>query len=76
MLVKVNGRLRFFSRLSELRDLGGGKYIIVRHDVEYRVEGGKRAGGTRRDWFVDAPGWAKSIVCTSLMDAARMIDGM
>lgn len=76
MLVKVNGILRFFDHLENFQKISLSTYIVYRNDVEYRIEGGKHAGGTRREWFVDSANWTKAIFCTSLMDALRMIDRM
>lgn len=75
-MILVNGRMRFFSRISSFKSLGNGKFEATRNDVTYRIEGGKKMGGTRRDWFLDSPNWNKAIVCTSLVDALNVVDGM
>lgn len=78
-LIKINGRLQFFRRIETVTG-SRGKFAVKAAHGEFRVEGGKRAGGTRRDWFLDwsldGEDFCKSIHCTSLMDALRVIDGM
>lgn len=72
----INGRMFFFHRISSFTKLGNGKFEAVRNGTTYRIEGGKKAGGSRTDWFIDADGWSKSINCTSLIDALNVINGM
>jgi hypothetical protein len=74
--VRVNGRLFFFYHLSNLKRVSRSRWTVERHGVEYRIEGGKAAGGTSRDWWLDGPGWDKSIDCTSLVDALKCLEGM
>lgn len=73
---KRNGRTRYFNRITSVTKTGTATWIAVRNGVEYRIEGGKKAGGSARDWFLDAPGWIKSINCTSLVDALNVVENM
>ncbi len=74
---KVNGRTRYFNRLTSIAKVGPGRWDAVRNGTTYRIEGGKGCGGSRRDWFVDCHGqWPKCIVCTSLMDALNLLENM
>jgi hypothetical protein len=77
MLIKVNGRERYFNYLSDLKRVSGSKsrWTVKRLDTEYHIEGGKHAGGRRNEWFVDGVG-SKAIYTTSLMDSLRLLDGM
>lgn len=75
-MIKVNGRLRFFDHVEALRRVSKSRWVATRHGVEYQIEGGKHAGGTSRDWWVDGANWSGSIDCTSLMDAMRLLDTM
>jgi hypothetical protein len=76
MLLDVNGRSRYFEHLSNLERVTRSTWTVERAGRVYRIEGGKHAGGTRREWFVDGGGFTGSINCTSLMDALRMLDTM
>jgi hypothetical protein len=51
-------------------------FEATRNGVSYRIEGGRHAGGRRTEWFVDTPAWGKPIVCKSVLDSLRMLDGM
>lgn len=70
----VNGRRVYTSHLSNLKKTGRATWTVERYCNTYTIEGGKQAGGTSRDWFVDSPTWNGSIHCTSLVDALRVID--
>ena len=75
-VVSVNGKKKFFPRIAAVTSLGHGRFKVIKTcGSAYIVEGGKKAGGTRSDWFVDGP-LLKSLRCTSLMDAIRCISGM
>lgn len=73
MLTKINGRLKFYSRISSVIKTRPGHYDVVMGGRTYHVEGGKPAGGSSRDWFVDGFG-SKGIPCTSLLDALHIIE--
>jgi len=75
--IKVNGRSYFPDHLSDFKTVSRGKYSVDRYGMSYTIEGGRHAGGkSRGDWFVECAEWAKPIVCDSLIDAIRMLDGM
>lgn len=78
--IKINGRKQFFNRIVAVTKVRRGHYEVTTEcHGTFHVEGGKAAGGTRRDWFLDGEperGWHKTIPCTSLVDALRCIDGM
>lgn len=76
MLFKVNGRTRYFDNLNGLEKVSPSTYIVYRHEVKYRIEGGKHAGGTKNEWFVDTAEWSNPIFCTSLMDALNLLEKM
>lgn len=77
-ILKINGRSKFYSRITEVRKLRPGHYVVVASFGTFHVEGGKPAGGTSRDWFLDqADGtniYTRTIRCTSLCDALAIID--
>jgi hypothetical protein len=75
-VIRVNGRLHFYEHLSNFKRVDKGWYTVEHHGVEYQIEGGKHAGGSRRDWFVTSIDWCEAIGCTSLVDALKMLDGM
>ncbi len=76
MLIKVNNRLQFFTHLQSVTKVKPGLFEATRYGVAYRIEGGRHAGGRKTEWFVDTPSWGKAIVCKSVLDSLRMIDGM
>lgn len=76
-MVKINGRSYFLDHLTNFTTVGRGKYAVERYGISYTIEGGKHLGGrSRGDWFVDCDEWCKHIVCDSLIDAVRLLDGM
>lgn len=72
---RINGKQYFFDRIRFINELNnhmwGGQTLS---GVSFKVEGGKKAGGSARDWFLDVEGWKGSIHCTSLVDALRTIN--
>jgi len=73
----VNGRSYFPDHLTGFKMVSPGKYTVDRYGTNYTIEGGRHAGGkSRGDWFVDGAEWSKPIVCESLIDSLRMLDGM
>jgi len=74
--IRVNGRVRYFNHVSNLRRVGKSQWTIERHGVEFRVEGGRHAGGTSRQWYLDGGFLYSTIRCTSLMAALRMLEEM
>ena len=73
---KINGRLYFFGILSNLTRVSKSLWTVERRGVEYRIEGGRHAGGTSREWWLDGPQFNGSIDCTSLVDALRLLQTM
>lgn len=81
LLTKINGHTRFFRHLSAVRRVPGShtEWIATRYGVDYAIFGGKAAGGTRRDWWIDGPTdghWPKPVPCTSLVDCLNVLDNM
>lgn len=80
MLLKINGRTKFFERLTAVEKLRPGLYRVFTtigggNGRVFHVEGGRHAGGRRTDWFLDGFGdGTKTINCKSLMDALRCIE--
>ena len=70
----VNGRRVYTNHLSTLTKTGHATWTVERYGDKYTIEGGKRAGGRRNEWYVDSPTWNGSAHCTSLVDALRMLD--
>jgi hypothetical protein len=76
-LVTINGRRRYFNRVSAVRLTAPGRYeVTTEHHGTFTVEGGRKAGGSRRDWFLESASWNRPIQCSSLMDAVRVIETM
>jgi hypothetical protein len=78
MLLKINGRTRFFEHIESVTMDRRGHYTVksVKGTRTHHVEGGRAAGGSPRDWFLDGDHLNKSIRCTSLMDALRIINNL
>ena len=75
--VVVNGQTWYFNRITRVESHGKGRYTIyTKHNGTFVLEGGRHRGGTHSEWFLDGPGWSKSIFCTSVLDACRLIEGM
>jgi hypothetical protein len=73
--VTINGRKRFFSRITAVRRIKNAYHVDTFHGA-YTVDGGKGAGGSRRDWFVQGEHINPAIGCTSVMDALKLLDNM
>jgi hypothetical protein len=78
MIAKVNGRTRYFAHLENFRLVSRrqGHYSVQRGGVTYHITGGRNAGGSPRDWFVECAEWNRPIFCNSLMDSLNMLDNM
>lgn len=74
--VVVNGRVYFVEHLTDFTKVARNKYTVVRNSTVYTIEGGRHAGGTSREWFVECSEWNGPIVCTSIVDAIKMLDRM
>ena len=76
--LRINNRLKIYHRIRDVQDRGNGIFTvyIAGFDEPFIVEGGRRAGGRKTDWFVDGPGLSRTIKATSLVDALNLIDGM
>jgi len=73
--VTVNGRKRFFSRITSVRKVGAAFHVDTFHGA-YTIDGGKRGGGSARDWFVAGKYINPAIACTSVMDALRLLEAI
>lgn len=74
MLIKINGRLQHFSRVEKVTMVRPGHYEAKWGDMTFKIEGGKAAGGTSREWFLSGPTFTGSLEATSLVDALNLID--
>lgn len=78
MLVKINGRLKCFNRVSAVTRASASTYRVEASHGTFEVVGGRQAGGTSREWFVyHAKYFPKGpLDCTSLVEACKLIDNM
>ena len=74
MLIKINGRTKFFHGIERVTKVRPGRWDVISFRGVYRVEGGRAAGGTSREWFVSGPCYDEPLRATSLMDACKLID--
>ena len=73
-LIKINGRAKFFNRIKSVTKIAAARYAVETYaNGSFHVEGGKKSGGGRNEWFLDGFG-SSPINCTSLLDALRCID--
>lgn len=80
-LMKVNGRLKFYDRLRNLKRVPGTKsrWTVERHGfdvVVYHIEGGRHAGGRRNEWLVEGGSFNGPIYTTSLVDSLNLLENM
>lgn len=73
--VTINGRKRFFSRITSMKRVGAAYHVETFHGA-YTIDGGKRCGGSARDWFVAGKHINPAIACTSVLDALRLLENM
>jgi hypothetical protein len=75
-VAQVNGRRIYVKRITAITKIGKAQwYVVDRNEKTYHIEGGKQAGGSSRDWFLDSPEWqGKAIVCSSFCDAINLIE--
>lgn len=73
---KINGRKRYYDHLMNFVKVDKSTYTVERHTITYTIWGGRQAGGSRYDWFVEGPDWKGAIPCDSILDALHMLDTM
>lgn len=73
--VTINGRKRFFSRITVVRRVHNAYYVNTFHGA-YTIDGGRKLGGSARDWFVEGEHINPAIHCSSVMDALRLLENM
>lgn len=78
-LLKINGRLKFYHRVEDVRSVRPGHYAVQTSYGVFHVEGGRPAGGSSRDWFVEAADGSgvfggKHLNATSLVDALHLLE--
>ena len=69
-------RNRRYLNLYDFKEVAPGKFTVRRSGGTYRIEGGKRLGGSTRDWFLSGPGLDADVPCKSIVDALRLVDGL
>ena len=74
---KINGRTHYCSRITTLRQVSPGHFEgTTYHGLStFHITGGKHAGGTSREWFLDWPPVSDvPFPCTSLVGALKIIE--
>ena len=73
--LRVNGRLTLFPvRITEVRNVKPGKWEGVANGRSFQIEGGKDAGGSATDWFLNWEGVLDWYKCNSAAEAIRTIE--
>ncbi len=56
MLVKINGRTRFFDTDKlVITKVSGGKWSVEYDGGTFTIVGGRHSGGARSEWFIHWP---------------------
>ena len=73
--ITVNGRKVYVTQINEFKQTRPGHFEGVANGTLFHIEGGRAAGGSPRDWFLD---WGDILPagyrCTSLVDAIKAIE--
>ena len=72
MLIKINSHLQHFNRVSEVIKTRPGFYVAKTIFGDVEIFGGKKAGGSRNEWFVEGA----SIGCVGWLDANGLVDAL
>jgi hypothetical protein len=76
--IVVNGRkARIAKRITEIQQAPGskGRWVGLADGKRFEIEGGRHAGGTSRDWFVQWDAISERCMkATSFVDAVTMIE--
>ncbi len=72
--IEVNGRRVYVRRVTEFRQIKPGRFEGVASGTRFEIEGGRQAGGSSRDWFLDWAPIGGTLYCTSLVDAIKQIE--
>ena len=72
--ITVNGRRVLCRRITEFRQTRPGHFEGAVGDQRFTIEGGRAAGGTSREWFLDWGDILPDYPCTSLIEALRAIE--
>ncbi len=82
-IFKINGRSRYLPRIAKIEKIGAARWAgVTIGGVQFVIEGGKKAGGSSHDWFLDLdtvdnkPTNGKAIICSSFVDAITCVNGM
>lgn len=74
--IKVNGRhVRIAHRITRIERDRNEWVGETWNGDKFRIFGGRKAGGTIRDWFLQFADWTP-IDCTSAVDAINLIETM
>lgn len=74
-IFKINGRSHYLNRIVHIHKVGHATWRgTTIGGISFAIEGGKAAGGSARDWFLDIDGNTKAIICTSFVDAIKCIN--
>ena len=48
-------RGKAYNKILAIKSVGAGKFEITTRNGVYKLEGGKKLGGSRSDWFLEGP---------------------
>ena len=77
MLLYVNGRDHFFNREIILNKARAGYWFGTVNGCPFNIYGGKHAGGSSRDWFVECGEYygENTLQADSLAECLMLLDG-
>ena len=67
-------RKKSYYRVSQIRQVGPGRYTAVFNGEIYKIEGGRKSGGTNKEWLMEGPKFNRPVDCTSVTDALRCLE--
>jgi hypothetical protein len=75
---RISRRLYRLPRIESIVRIAPAQWHVKHANIDtpFRIEGGKAAGGSARDWFVDGGSFNGYIACKSFVEAVSMLSGM
>lgn len=76
--IRLNGRKLLAGRFESIHKVGAGKWRGIASGYEFTIRGGRDAGGTANDWYVQwkLEGDHDPIHCKSAKDAINWINNL
>ncbi len=79
IIINVNGRTVFTQRVTKVTKVRPGHYVIETSQLgQWRLQGGKHAGGAANEWYLDEGenDTRRPMTCRSVCEAINLIETM